>query len=113
LTNKQSLIIGLFRDGFNNENLFSSFLSYFKILESYFTKHEDRNQWIDDNFENAHKFCLYHNLIKGLDDWKKFLDFVSYHRMTKGEYLYKKCRLAIAHAQKDPFIKPNIFSDYY
>jgi hypothetical protein len=113
LTNKQSLIIGLFRDGFNNENIFSSFLSYFKIFENYFSKHEDRNQWIDDNFEDAHKFCLYHNLIKGLDDWKKFLDFVSYHRMTKGEYFNKKCRVAIAHAKKDLFINPNNFSDYY
>jgi|694.fasta_scaffold06266_25 hypothetical protein len=113
LSTQQSLIVGLFRDALNNENIFSSFLSYFKIFENYFPKHEDRNRWIDDKFEEANKFCLSHNLIKGLGDWKKFLDFVSYSKMTKGEYFYKACRQAIAHAQKDPSINPNDFSDYY
>lgn len=113
LSTQQSLIVGLFRDAFNNENIFSSFLSYFKIFENYFPKYEDRNNWIDDKFEEANKFCLNHNLIKGLGDWRKFLDFVSYSKMTKGEYFYKACRVAIAHAQKDPLINPNDFSDYY
>jgi hypothetical protein len=113
LSTQQSLIIGLFRDGFNNENIFSSFLSYFKIFENYFPNYEERNQWIDDKFEEANKFCLYNNLMKGLGDWRKFVDFVSYSKMTKGLYFYKQCRVAIAHSQTDPLINPNDFSDYY
>lgn len=113
LSTQQSLIVGLFRDAFNNENIFSSFLSYFKIFENYYPDHNDRNNWIDENFDQAHKFCLNQNLIKGFDDWNKFLAFVNYFKMSKGEYFYKQCRTAIAHAKKDPLINPNDFSHFY
>jgi hypothetical protein len=113
LSTQQSLIIGLFRDGYNNENIFSSFLSYFKIFENYFPKHENRNKWIDDKFEEAKSFCLRNNLIRGLGDWSKFLDFVYDSKMTKGAYFNKELRVAIAHAKKGRFINPNDFSDYY
>ena len=113
LEDSESLMIALFRDGISSNNIFYSILSYFKIFEFYFPKHTDRNLWIDSNYEQAKKLSFTSNVIRGFGDWDKFISFVDIFGCSKGEYLYKECRLAIAHANKDPFTNPNIYSDYY
>ena len=114
LSEKESLIAGLFRDGLNNDNIFYSFFSFYKIFECYFKNNNtDRGQWIDDNYQNAKMYYFRANLIKGLGDWDKFALFVENSKCTKGYYLRNRWRLAIAHANKDPLMNPNEFSQYY
>jgi hypothetical protein len=113
LTQEESLMVALFRDSITSNNIFYSILSCFKIFEFYFSNYIDRNNWIDINFNDAKMVAMKSNVIRGLGDWDKFLDFVNANKISKGEYLYRNCRLAIAHANQKPFVNPNIFSDYY
>lgn len=113
LDQNESLMVALFRDGVSSSNIFYSILSFFKIFESHFPDFTDRNLWIDRNFSAAKQFAVKSNVIRGLGDWDKFNSFVQLSGFTRGEYLYKKGRLAIAHANKNPMVNPNVYADYY
>jgi hypothetical protein len=113
LTQEESKMIALFRDSITSNSIFYSILSCFKIFEFYFSTKIDRYNWIDLNFNEAKTFAFQTNVIRGTGDWDKFLAFVNVNNMSKGDYLYKNCRCAIAHANSSPIVNPNIFSDYY
>jgi hypothetical protein len=112
LTESESIQLGLFREGFNSNNIFYSFLSFFKIFEYSFKNYKERDKWIEENFNDAKKFWQIHG-SRGLGDWDFFTKFVQSKNLTIGQYLYFNCRNAIAHANEGNFINPNEFTDYY
>jgi hypothetical protein len=114
LTNQECVIVGLFKELLHSNNIFHSTLAGFKIYEHYFPEHRTRNSYIEANMPEAKSMALQLNMLRGLGDVDKFLAFVEHYRMSVGEYLYRQCRQAIAHATVgESFVQANRYSDYY
>jgi Methylamine utilization protein MauJ len=98
---KQKLALALYREGLNNhENQFYRFLSFFKILNIKFATGKAQIGWINAN--------------QG-----KMWDFIAQQRLAEllktepdiGKYLWKEGRNAIAHANAEPILDPDIHTD--
>jgi len=98
---KQKLALALYREGLNSRNTqFYRFLSFFKILNIKFARGKAQVGWINANLG-------------------KIWDFIAQQRLAElqktepniGEYLWKEGRNAIAHANTDPILDPDIPTD--
>ncbi len=108
------VLLWFFRDGLNNANIFSSFLSFFKIFENAFSNYPDRNNWIEGNYTSIYNFAKSHGMrwTGDVDIFEKL--FQDSKCTTKWEYLYKIERLGIAHASFwEVFRSPDRFIDIY
>ena len=118
LTEKENFILSLFRDGNSSDNIFHSYLSFFRIFENLLLKKKsnghndwsDFHNWIDKNLAEIGKRALWID-----DGYSIFIN--QYGKSDKeriGEYLVDTCRNAIAHANlNDKVIRsPSSFNDY-
>jgi hypothetical protein len=98
--------LALYREALNAEhNALISYavLNYYKIVE---LTQRDKNQtkkWFKNNFAHARRF---EHLKRSLDDFDKLRGTIEPH-----EYIYKSCRLAVAHAGKDSKSDPDHASE--
>jgi hypothetical protein len=98
--------LALYREALNAEhNALISYavLNYYKIIE---LTQRDRNatkNWFRDNFAHARRF---EHLKQSLDDFDKLRGTTEPH-----EYIYKSCRIAVAHAGKDSKSDPDDASE--
>lgn len=121
LSKGENLILSIFRDANSSENVFYSFLSFFRILELSFLDEslgKDKKwiplcDWIDNNFllikEDSQK------LYPGLGDFNYFLKFFNKSNLDRiGKYLVQCCRNALAHSKnlKKGIKTPSSFIEY-
>jgi hypothetical protein len=108
------VLVWFFRDWLNNTNIFSSFLSFYKIFENSFSDPKGWNDWIEKNYSFVYDFALTHGM-RWLGDFNVFENLVKESWLsTKWEYLYRIERLGIAHARAwDTFRSPARFIDIY
>ena len=95
LDSDQALAIMYYKDAISSNNIFFSFLSLFKILEIKLGGTE-REILLNEYFAH-HPVEAHHCLPEAPDELQK--------------YLFKSCRCAIAHANREPRIRPNDFDD--
>ena len=88
--------LALYREALNAEHsqlISYAVLNYYKIIELTQRDRAQTKNWFRDNFVHARNLeCL----KRSLDDFDKLRGSVEPH-----EYIYKSCRLAVAHAGKD------------
>jgi hypothetical protein len=105
-TSEARRALALYREALNAEqNALVSYavLNYYKIIE--LTQHDRgaTKTWFRNNFAHARRF---ENLKRSLDDFDKLRGATEPH-----EYIYKSCRVAVAHAGKDSKSDPDNASE--
>ena len=92
--------LAFFREGISLENPFYSFFSLYKAFTVAILDAKNRGVWM-----NANKGSLDHHLAV------KRLRELEVDGRDVGDYLYSRCRHAIAHADKEPFVNPDQSED--
>lgn len=100
LNESERVAIGFFREAMSSKNIVYSLLTCLKVFEHFFPEHKLRNEYIDHGLRRAVIEYAKYNKLRGLSDLDQFLRYAALRRMDPGEYLYKGCRHAIAHAKK-------------
>jgi methylamine utilization protein MauJ len=98
--------LALYREALNAErNALISYavLNYYKIIELTQRDRGPTKNWFRDNFAHAR---LFESLKPSLDDFDKLRGTAEPH-----EYIYKSCRVAVAHAGKDSNSDPDDASE--
>ena len=98
--------LALYREALNAEhNVLVSYavLNYYKIIELTQRDRDATKNWFRDNFSHARRF---ERLKQSLDDFDKLRGTIEPH-----EYIYKSCRIAVAHAGKDSKSDPDDASE--
>jgi hypothetical protein len=98
--------LALHREALNAEhNALISYavLNYYKIIELTQLNRGATKNWFRDNFDHARRF---EHLKRSLDDVDKLRGTTAPH-----EYIYKSCRIAVAHAGKDSKSDPDDASE--
>jgi hypothetical protein len=98
--------LALYREALNAEhNALISYavLNYYKIVELTQRDKNPTKKWFKNNFAHARRF---EHLKRSLDDFDKLRGTIEPH-----EYIYKSCRLAVAHAGKDSKSDPDHASE--
>jgi hypothetical protein len=98
--------LALYREALNAEhNALISYavLNYYKIIELTQRDRGATKNWFRDNFAHARRF---EHLKRSLDDFDKLRGTIEPH-----EYIYKSCRIAVAHAGKDSKSDPDDASE--
>lgn len=98
--------LALYREALNAEhNVLISYavLNYYKIIELTQRDRSATKNWLRDNFSHARRF---ERLKQSLDDFDKLRGTIEPH-----EYIYKSCRIAVAHAGKDSKSDPDDASE--
>ena len=98
--------LALYREALNAEhNALISYavLNYYKIVELTQRDKNPTKKWFKNNFAHARSF---EHLKGSLDDFDKLRGTTEPH-----EYIYKSCRLAVAHAGKDSKSDPDHASE--
>jgi hypothetical protein len=98
---KQKLALALFREGLNSyDTPLYRFLSFFKILNIKFSTGKAQVTWINSNFGKIWNFLAQERLA----ELQKTVPDI-------GDYLWKEGRNAIAHANTDPILDPDMPTD--
>jgi hypothetical protein len=98
---KQKLALALYREGLNSRIAqFYRFLSFFKILNIKFATGKAQIGWINANLGKIWNFIAQERLAE-----------LQKTEPDIGEYLWKEGRNAIAHANTDPILDPDIPTD--
>jgi hypothetical protein len=98
---KQKLALALYREGLNSRQMqFYRLLSFFKILNIKFATGREQIDWINANLGKIWNFIAQQRLAE-----------LQQTRQNVGEYLWKEGRTAIAHANTDPILDPDIPTD--
>jgi hypothetical protein len=98
--------LALYREALNaehNELISYAVLNYYKIIELTQRDRGATKNWFRDNFDYTRSFD---NLKRSLDDFDKLRGTTKPH-----EYIYKSCRIAVAHAGKDSKSDPDDASE--
>lgn len=99
---KQSIALGLMREGRGLNHPAYAFLSFYRVLEAAMPDGKTREKWVADNldaiFDRGGQEALGRLKASGIEN--------------VGAHLYKSGRMAIAHAKDDPIINPDDASDY-
>lgn len=98
--------LALYREALNAEHsqlISYAVLNYYKIIELTQRHRGSTNNWFRDNFAYARNF---EHLKRSLDDFDKLRGTMEPH-----EYIYKSCRLSVAHAGKDSESDPDDASE--
>jgi hypothetical protein len=98
--------LALYREALNaehNELISYAVLNYYKIIELTQRDRGATKNWFRDNFVYARSFEI---LKRSLDDFDKLRGTTKPH-----EYIYKSCRIAVAHAGKDSKSDPDDASE--
>jgi hypothetical protein len=94
--------LALYREALNAEHsqlISYAVLNYYKIIELTQRDRGSTKKWFRDNFAYARNFDY---LMRSLNDFDNLRGSVEPH-----EYIYKSCRLAVAHAGKDSRSDPD------
>ena len=94
--------LALYREALNAEHsglISYAVLNYYKIIELTQRHRGATKNWFRNNFAYARGF---EHLKRSLDDFDKLRGTTEPH-----EYIYKSCRLAVAHAGKDSESDPD------
>ena len=98
---KQKLALALYREGLNSRNTqFYRFLSFFKILNIKFATGKAQIGWINANLGKIWNYIAQERLAE-----------LQKTEPDIGECLWKEGRNAIAHANTDPILDPDIPTD--
>jgi hypothetical protein len=98
--------LALYREALNAEHnslISYAVLNYYKIIELTQRDRGATKNWFRDNFAHARRFA---HLKHSLDDFDKLRGTTEPH-----EYIYKSCRIAVAHAGKDSKSDPDDASE--
>ncbi len=94
------LALALFREALYLNNIAYKFLSFYKIINLRFPKSKhDQIKWINDNLE-----IVRWDADERIDQLRNDHDDI-------GDYLYKSCRCAVAHAGEKPNHDPDNYDD--
>ncbi|HMJ43058.1 MAG TPA: methylamine utilization protein MauJ [Pseudolabrys sp.] len=94
--------LALYREALNAEHgalISYAVLNYYKIIELTQRDRGATKNWFRDNFAYARRLV---HLKRSLDDFDKLRGAIEPH-----EYIYKSCRIAVAHAGKDSESDPD------
>jgi hypothetical protein len=94
--------LALYREALNAEhNMLISYavLNYYKVIELTQRDRGATKNWFRRNFDHVRQFDY---LKRSLDDFDKLRGAIAPH-----EYIYKSCRIAVAHAGKDSQSDPD------
>ena len=94
--------LALYREALNAEHsvlISYAVLNYYKIIELTQRDRGSTKNWFRDNFYHARRF---ERLKRSLDSFDKLRGTIEPH-----EYIYKSCRIAVAHAGKDSKSDPD------
>jgi hypothetical protein len=98
--------LALYREALNAEHnslISYAVLNYYKIIELTQRDRGATKNWFRDNFAHARRF---EHLKRSLDSFDKLRGTIEPH-----EYIYKSCRIAVAHAGKDSKSDPDDASE--
>jgi hypothetical protein len=98
--------LALYREALNAEHnslISYAVLNYYKIIELTQRDRGPTKNWFRDNFAHARRFA---HLKHSLDDFDKLRGTTEPH-----EYIYRSCRIAVAHAGKDSKSDPDDASE--
>jgi hypothetical protein len=94
---RKALAISLYAEGVNSGSVYYSFLSYYKVIEAAHRGDPDcAKRWINGNLDRIQSY--------------RHSERVAELRETEGDvgdYLYRSCRCAVAHASWDPIADPD------
>ena len=93
------LALALFREALCLKNIAYKFLSLYKIINLKFPKSKDQKNWINNNLK----------IVKG--EAKERIDELRSIENNIGNYLYKSCRCAVAHAGLKPTFNPEDYDN--
>lgn len=101
---EQKLALGFYKDGISSNSNFCKFLSFYKVINIKFHSGMDQKNWINANISRIshHRDRLEKMKNEGVSDF--------------GDYIYKSCRCAIAHASiqsGDPIADVDNYDDNY
>lgn len=105
-TPKAQRALALYREALNAENstlISYAVLNYYKIIELTQRDRGATKNWFRDNFSYARRF---EHLRRSLEDFDKLRGIIEPH-----EYIYKSCRIAVAHGGKDSESDPDDASE--
>ena len=94
--------LAFYREGMSLDNPFYAFLSFFKAFSVAVPDGRERNKWMTDHRDSLN-----------INDAKERLDELEAQGDEVGAYIYKQCRHAIAHADREPFVNPDDTDDHY
>lgn len=94
------LALALFREGLSVNSVPFAFLSYFKVLNIVFTSGQSQKDWINNNLVHV----LYRPALDRLQELSK-------SDGDLGDYLYRRGRCAVAHANETPLVNPDSYED--
>jgi hypothetical protein len=94
------IALAFYREGISLDNPFYSFLSLYKAFAQAIPTPSSRTPWLNANIRNLDE-----------EDAVKRSAELSASGEDVGAYLYGKCRNAITHADREPFVDPDDVSD--
>ncbi|HUU26843.1 MAG TPA: methylamine utilization protein MauJ [archaeon] len=98
---KARIALAFYREGLYLDHVPYKFLSFYKIINLIFNNGRQQKEWINSNAELLRK-----------SDAKERVEEILSSKLDLGEYLFKSCRCAVAHAGVKPFVDPDNFEDY-
>ena len=95
-----STALALYREGISLDNPFYAFLSLYKAFGVAIPSAE-RAEWIERHLDQTRHLA------------RQRVEELRQSGLNVGDYLYKQCRQAIAHADYEPFVNPDKTDDHY
>jgi hypothetical protein len=96
---RERLILSIFREAVNARSVFYSFLNYWKVIEVIYPNKDQRHDWVDA-------------AAPGLVLERERITKILTDNARLSTYLDYKCRSAVVHVFRQPFVDPDSSEDF-